>query len=129
MSVNKYLPYLFVLPEDDANRQLATGFQLNTVKDRQMYVLEVAGGWNEVVSLFASVHIAEMERDGNRFMVLLLDFDDRLTRLERVKAVIPGHLNDRVFVLGARTNPEALRQALRPAGLDSYENIGFALAN
>lgn len=128
MSVNKYLPYLFVLPEDDANRQLATGFHLNVDKIRQMQVLEVAGGWNEVLNLFTSVHITEMERDENRFMVLLIDFDDKPNRLDTVKNVIPNHLSERVFVLGALNNPETLRQALRQADLDSYENIGSALA-
>jgi hypothetical protein len=29
MSVNKYHPHVLVLPEDDANRQLANGFLLD----------------------------------------------------------------------------------------------------
>jgi hypothetical protein len=29
MSVNKYLPHVLVLPEDDANRQMANGFFLD----------------------------------------------------------------------------------------------------
>lgn len=128
MSVNKYLPYLFVLPEDDANRQLANGFHLNIDKIRQMQVLEVAGGWREVLDLFSSVHITEMERDGNRYMVLLIDFDGKPNRLDKVRTIIPNHLSERVFVLGTLTDPEALRHALRPADLDSYEKIGSALA-
>jgi hypothetical protein len=128
VSVNKALPYLFVLPEDDANRQLAIGFNLNIEKSRQMQVLKVAGGWREVLNLFTSVHIAEMERDANRFMVLLIDFDGKLSRLETVRAAIPDHLGERVFVLGALTTPEALRQALRQVDLDSYEGIGSELA-
>jgi len=128
VSVNKHLPYLLVLPEDDANRQLANGFHLSVYKIRQMQVLEEAGGWNRVLKLFTSVHINEMERDENRFMVLLIDFDDKPNRVDTVKAVIPNYLSERVFVLGALTDPEALRQALRRVGLDSYENIGSALA-
>ncbi len=129
MSVNKYLPYVFVLPEDEANSHLATGFHLSVHRIRQMQVLEVAGGWTEVLNLFASVHVNEMERDANRFMVLLIDFDGKPDRLNRVRDVIPHHLSERVFVLGALTNPEALRQALRPTSLDSYEKIGSALAD
>ena len=128
MSVNKALPYLFVLPEDDANRQLAIGFALNIEKNRQMQVLKVAGGWREVLNLFTSVHVSEMDRDENRFMVLLIDFDDHLNRRDTAKDIIPDHLSDRVFVLGSQTNPEELRQALRRASLDSYEKIGSALA-
>jgi len=128
VSVNKALPYLFVLPEDRANRQLAIGFYLQIDKSRQMQILKVSGGWTEALRLFESVHVSEMERDENRFILLLLDFDDHLNRLEHVRAVIPEHLKDRVFVLGSRTTPEKLRQALRRESLDSYEKIGAALA-
>ena len=128
MSVNKYLPHVFVLPEDDTNRQLANGFQLNVDKNRRMQVLEVAGGWSMVLSLFKSVHITEMERHEKRFMVLLIDFDGNVNRLSRARADIPVHLADRVFVLGAWTHPEALRASLRQAHLDSYESIGSELA-
>jgi hypothetical protein len=124
VSVNKFQPYLYVLPEDDANRYLANGFVLNVTKLRQIYVLKVAGGWNEVLRLFSSVHVREMEHDVNRFMLLLIDFDDRADRLDRARQAIPSHLANRVFVLGAKTNPEALRAGF---GL-SYEKIGEALA-
>jgi hypothetical protein len=57
-------------------------------------------------------------------MVLLLDFDGRANRLQDVQARIPGDLAERVFVLGALTEPEALRQCR----LGSYEEIGLAMA-
>jgi hypothetical protein len=124
MSVNKYLPHVFVLPEDDANRQLANGFQLNSSLDnRRMQILEVAGGWGEVLSRFKEDHVPEMDKYGSRFMVLLVDFDDREHRLDMVKAAIPERLKERVFVLGAWSEPEKLRQAI-----GSYESIGLALA-
>lgn len=42
------MPHVLVLPEDDANRQLANGFLLDGfLSGRQMLVLEVAGGWTE----------------------------------------------------------------------------------
>ena len=64
MSVNKYQPHVLVLPEDDANRQLANGFHLQVAwtRQRQMQVLPVAGGWNEVLNLFKSEHVLEMDR-------------------------------------------------------------------
>lgn len=40
--VNKYLPHVFVLPEDDANVQLANEFHLQVNQLRQMQVLEPA---------------------------------------------------------------------------------------
>ena len=40
MSVNKYLPHVLVLPEDDANRQLANGFLLDpNLLDRRIQLL------------------------------------------------------------------------------------------
>lgn len=123
MSVNKYQPHILVLPEDDANRQIANGFLLN-LQTRQIQILPEAGGWALVRDSFRANHIPAMEKHHNRFMVLLVDFDGDESRLQRMKDEIPNHLADRVFVLGALHDPEGLRQA----GLGSYEDIGKALA-
>ena len=124
MSVNKRLPHVLVLPEDDANRQLANGFQLDPLLDtRRMQILEEAGGWREVLNRFTEDHVPEMDRYANRFMVLLIDFDGREDRLNTMMAAIPDHSKDRVFVLGAWSEPEELRQ-----NLGSYETIGLAMA-
>jgi hypothetical protein len=124
MSVNKHLPHVFVLPEDDANGQLANGFQLDPLLDtRRMQILEEAGGWREVLNRFQMDHIREMDRYAKRFMVLLIDFDRREDRLQAARDVIPNHLNERVFVLGAWSQPEELKQNLGP-----YETIGLAMA-
>jgi hypothetical protein len=64
-----------------------------------------------------------MERNRNRFMVLLIDFDGKEDRLETVKAAIPEGLKQRVFVLGTWSEPEKLRPEL-----GSYETIGLAMA-
>jgi hypothetical protein len=126
MSVNKARPHVLILPEDDANRQIANGFhlQIEWKRQRQMQVLPVAGGWVEVLELFRSVHVRGMETWPNRFMVLLIDFDGNVdTRLSRAKTGIPVHLLRRVFVLGALTEPENLKSEMGP-----YETIGRALA-
>jgi hypothetical protein len=126
VSPNSYRPHILVLPEDDANRQMANGFhlQVGASRQRQMQVLPVAGGWNEVLKRFKSEHVMDMDRYPNRFMVLLIDFDGRDDRLEIANAAIPEHLADRVFVLGAWSNPEALN-----AALGTYEKIGSLMAN
>jgi len=123
MSVNPYKPHVLVLPEDDANKDLANGFHLEISRIRQMQVLPVAGGWTKVLDSFTHDHVREMDANLNRFMVLLIDFDGRHNRLDRAKALIPPHLKDRVFILGAWTEPEKLRSDL---GL--YEAIGNAMA-
>jgi hypothetical protein len=127
VSVNKYQPHVMVLPEDDANRQIANGFVLEVNPDRmrRIQVLPEAGGWNEVLSKFESEHVAEMGECQERLMVLVLDLDGNLERLTTARNRIPQQLRDRVFVIGARTKPEELRQSL---GI-SFELIGQAIAN
>lgn len=127
MSPNKHLPHLLVLPEDDANRQLANGFvmEIPFVTSRQVQVLPEVGGWNEVLDHFVSDHVAKMNANQRRLMVLLMDFDLDENRLNYAKSRIPAHLADRVFLLGVWSEPEALRRA----NLGSYEAIGRKLAH
>lgn len=126
MSVNRYLPHILVLPEDDANSRLANGFVLNLDPSAltKIQVLEDAGGWGGVLDRFESDHIRGMDRYPKRFMVLLIDFDDVAERLNIAKSRIPERLMDRVFILGALDEPEKLRSA----GLGGYESIGSAMA-
>lgn len=126
MSVNHYLPHVFVLPEDRANTRLANAFHkdVDWSRYRQMQVLPEAGGWTEVLTRFKEDEVAGMEKWRDRFMVLLIDFDGRDDRLDAAKAEIPTHLTDRVFILGALIEPEDLKKAK----LGDYEAIGSALA-
>jgi hypothetical protein len=122
VSVNKHLPHVYVIPEDDANRQLAIGFYLEINQTRQMQVLPVAHGWNEVLRCFQTDHARGMDIFPNRYMVLLIDFDRSEARLEYARRSIPEHLVDRVFVLGIWSEPEDL------GGLGSLETIGKGMA-
>lgn len=125
MSVNKYEPHVYVLPEDRANLQIANGFHLeiSSFQQRKMQVLRPAGGWAHVLDRFASDHVPEMDRYTERFVVLLIDLDGDMDRLVNAKARIPARFEMRVFILGARTEPETLRHELGP-----YEDIGKAMA-
>lgn len=126
MSVNRYQPHVLVLPEDDANRQIANGFhlQIDLALQRRMQVLPVAGGWNDVLDQFRSEHISELTRHPNRVMVLLIDCDGDADRRRVAKTSIPPTLTERVFILGVLTEPEQLKP-----DLGSYEQIGSALAS
>ncbi len=123
MSVNRYKPHVLIIPEDDANRQLANGFVLN-ISIGQVQIEPVARGWGHVCEIFVSDHAPLMGKFENRFVVLLIDFDGDVNRLQKVKQQIPAPLTDRVFILGAQTEPEKLKQA----GLGSYEDIGGRMA-
>lgn len=60
-----------MLPEDDANRQMANGFLLDQyLSTSKIQVLEEVGGWKLVLDRFISDHVAGMERYPYRFMVL-----------------------------------------------------------
>lgn len=125
--MNREQPHVVVLPEDDANRQLANGFHLQVDWSRQRWlrVLPAANGWTDVLNLFTSEHASQMDRWPHRFVVLVIDFDNVFeARLHKVRARIPAHLEERVFVLGSLSEPEALRKS----GLGSYEAIGSAMA-
>lgn len=124
MTVNKHLAHLFVLPEDDANSRIATGFHLEVDSIRQMDVLPVAGGWAEVVNRFKFDHVSELDRYKTRHMVLMVDFDKKADRLEKVKDAIPARLMKRVFVLGSWSEPEDLKKKK----LGTLESIGQTLA-
>ena len=91
---------------------------------RQMQVLSEVGGWIEVLDHFNLDHVAGMDRYTDRFMVLLIDFDGNAERLNDAKTRIPERLAERVFILGALSEPEDLKRA----GLGSYEAIGSAMA-
>lgn len=126
MRPNSYRPHILVIPEDDANRQMANGFvQHPDVLDRAIQILPVAGGWTHVVKCFKTDHIAYMRKYRTRLMILLIDFDRKEDRLPQVKTAIPVDLEDRVFVLGAFSEPEDLTKER----LGALEEIGKKLAN
>ena len=131
MSCNEDRHHVHVLPEDAANSQLADGFlrSLSQSASRQLHVLRVAGGWIKVLETFKAVHLPEMYGCPKRFMVLLIDFDEKVqVRLKQAWEYVPDHLNDRVFILGVRSEPEALKRAFHKDGRGSYTKIGEALA-
>ena len=126
MSVNVYKPHVLVVPEDDADRDIANGFLLDpSLKPRNIQVLPHVGGWVKVLGSFLEDHVAGLRRYPSRYLVLLIDFDDHIDeRTAKFKESIPHDLVDRVFLLGTSSEPEPLRKQCG----DSLENIGKALA-
>jgi len=127
MSINKYKPHLLVLPEDDANRQIANGFLLDAnLNSRAIQVLPPAGGWKKAVEQFTDDYAATMSELPRRMVVLVIDFDQRENRFEYMKNQIPTHLKERVFVIGIQSEPERMKRQI--TGLNTFEEIGKALA-
>ena len=125
--MNRERPHLYVLPEDDANRQIANGFQNHPAVNRhQMQILQPSGGWKKVISSFEDTHIRALRKFPDRSLVLIIDFDGIGSRLADAQTVIPEDLKNRVFILGARTTPEKVKRSIPQ--LHSFEQIGRALA-
>ena len=122
--INKNRPHVLVLPEDDANRQIADAFALEVQDPRQIQVLPEAGGWLSVCTKFQSDHVKGMRNIPERHLILLLDFDNQNDRMDHIMQKIPPDLAPRVFLLGVQSEPEDLKKV----GLGSYEKIGRKLA-
>lgn len=126
MSLNRYKPHIFILPEDDANRQIVNSFILHpNLNERVIQILPPAGGWGKVLSQFTEIHVAEMLQYPEERLILIIDFDLCKDRLNYVKQKIPDLLQERVFVVGVLSNPEKLKTNLNK----SFEQIGEVLAS
>lgn len=119
-------PYVYVIPEDDAYRQIADGFVLQeSVDSRRIQVMPVAGGWVHVLETFKNEYVSRLRSRDRDHAVLLIDFDGTLeSRLSHFQLEIPDDVRARVFVIGARDEAETLKKALR----QSLERIGRSLA-
>ena len=126
MSVNAYKPHVLVLPEDDANRQIANGFQLEPALNlRRIQILPPSGGWGRVLEAFRQTHVPELARYPERRVVLLIDFDQEVeSRSTLFRECVPANVHHRVYLLGTQSEPERLKADLGC----SLETIGLRLA-
>lgn len=124
MSCNRELAHILVIPEDDADRQLANGLHMmiDPKRQRQLQVLPEAKGWRKVLKTFEDEYIRYLTSYLAGHVVLLIDFDLQEDRLLEAKNCIPTELADRVFVLGVLDEPEALKK------LGTPEEVGRMLA-
>ena len=125
--MNKYASHVYVIPEDDRDRQLADGFVLHhQVKDSRIQVVPPAGGWAKVLDTFRNEYIPRLRDYPKSHVVMLIDFDDQVeARTARFDKEIPEEFKARVFVIGSSDEPETLRKAL---GI-GFEEIGKRLAD
>jgi hypothetical protein len=123
--MNKEKPHLLVLPEDRANTQIVNGFLLDSAVDvRRLKVLKEAGGWGVVLKQFQNDYLRHLRMYPESHILLLIDFDNNPDRGTEARKSIPADLYERVFILGAKSTPEALKKALNIP----FEEIGQGLA-
>ena len=127
MSVNKFRPHVYLIPEDDADRQLAIGFLDHfAVDDRVVDIRDPAGGWIKVLEIFEDEYLKKLRGSDKAHLVMLIDFDDKdiASRRAHFEERIPDDVKSRVFVIGAKVDPEALQREFEM----TRERIGTALA-
>jgi hypothetical protein len=122
LAINKYQPHLIVIPEDDANRQIAVEFAAGCQTNR-LRVDTVGGGWTRTVDLFLRDYAEDMRRFTGRSIVLIVDSDGKPDRISTIKEGIPEDIASRVFVIGCFDEPEKMR-----TDLGSFETIGRTMA-
>jgi hypothetical protein len=125
--MNKYSPHVYVIPEDDADRQIADGFVLHPqVKDTRIQVVPPAGGWPKVLKTFRDEYIRRLREHQNAHVVMLIDFDDQVEKRKAdFEQEIPDDVKARVFVIGSKHTPETLKKEAKK----SFEEIGNSLAH
>lgn len=124
--MNKFTRHIWLIPEDDANRQIANGFiHHHEVNENQIKIMPPAGGWVKVLEQFKDEYIQVLRNNQNAHLVMVIDFDNRYAnRFAEFNNSIPEDIKSRVFVIGGMTTPEKLKKEL---GL-SFEKIGELLA-
>jgi len=127
VSVNRLAPHLLILPEDDANRQLANGFLRNpSLNLRAVAALPYSGGWAKVCNDFVTTYVPILRKYPLGHIVLLIDFDNKVEeRLRYFRERFPEDLAGRVYLLGTLDEPEPLRV---DRGI-SLEKIGAELSD
>lgn len=125
--MNRYAPHVYVIPEDDADRQIAVGFiSQHRVQDARIKVVPEAGGWRNVLKTFQDEYVQTLRAYPHAHVVMLIDFDGYFAeRRVEFENTIPDDLKARVFVLGSKGTPETLKRVLNK----SFEAIGKALAD
>ena len=124
--MNRHPPHVYVIPEDDADRQLAEGFVEHfDVDERRIKVMPPARGWPNVLKLFEDKYIRTMQNNPHTHVVMLVDFDGCVPeRRGKFEVAIPEDVKARVFVIGSLDDPETLKRMLKK----SLSQIGTLLA-
>ena len=126
MAVNVYKPHLYVIPEDDADRQFADGFELDyRLKPRAMQVMPTAGGWMKVVEKILDDYVPKVRRNRHTHVIGIIDCDEHPKRIEEQLERIPEDVRDRIFLLGTLEDPQAFKRSVN----QSFEKIGIDLAD
>jgi len=125
--MGNYPPHVYLIPEDRRNEQLANGFVNHYKVDvRRLDVMPVAGGWSHVLKIFEDEYTQRLRENPSDHVVMLIDYDGNYdNRRKKFEDAIPDDLKQRVFVVGSKVTPEAMKKVMAK----DYEQIGLLLAD
>ena len=124
MANNDFRPCVYIIPEDDANRQIADGFSLHHRVTNQVQIMPVAGGWENVVKVIEEEYYPKLRNRITVTVVGLIDCDEQSDRIGDILHATPKDIRDRIFFLGVLKNPETLKAIVK----QHFEAIGEKLA-
>lgn len=112
MGLDKYKPGLYVIPEDDADRQIADGFVNDLRVKNVVQVMPLAGGWKKVIKEIVDVYIPILRKYKELRVVGVIDCDGRENRILTELKEIPVDVRKRVFILGTLITPEEFKASV-----------------
>ena len=123
MGCNHEKWHLFIKPEDDANRQIVNGFVMKLSMEAQskIHVDKPANGYHKALEF---IRDANLERYPQRRLLVVIDYDRSVELRQRLVNDYAA-ICDRVFVLGAQRDAEALKRSLQK----SFAKCGAAIAD
>ena len=125
MSVNKYKPHLYIIPEDSVDRQLANGFVLHYEVNGEVQIINESGGWPKVIDAIMNVYVPILRRYRYAHVIGIIDCDNWENRIQKKLDQFPDDVRDRIFLLGFIKDPEKFKESVP---ISSYEKIGEKLA-
>lgn len=122
MSLNSYQPHVVFVSEDKETRKVVTGFLKHySFSGKKQWKNEpFKDGWMGAAAFAATI----LKNCSRAYVVLVIDFDSRENRYERVKELLTEDLLSRTLVLGCLDEVEDLTRA----GLGLREELGHKLA-
>jgi hypothetical protein len=85
VSANKARPHVLVLPEDEADHQIAHGFvkRISPDRARQIQIMPFVGGWIKVLDRFRDEYASGMMKNTHRHTAIEADHHYLFGRLWR----------------------------------------------
>lgn len=123
--MNKYKDTLIILAEDEALHAVVNGYLIHaSVNQRACHLEKYERGWVHVKERIPD-YKKELKRYTSLRVLFVIDFDDNESRLQEFRDEFGDELQDRMFVLGPKSNVEKLKKCLEAS---SFEDVGKQLA-